>query len=45
MPEGPEVRQIVDLLNKKLKNKEIKKIDILGGRYSKNTLKNQILIN
>jgi formamidopyrimidine-DNA glycosylase len=39
MPEGPEVRQIVDLLNKKLKNKEIKKIDILGGRYSKNTLK------
>ncbi len=35
MPEGPEVRQIVDKLNKKFKNKIIKNIEILGGRYSK----------
>jgi DNA-formamidopyrimidine glycosylase len=33
MPEGPEVRQIVDKLNKKLKNKIIKNIEVIGGRY------------
>jgi DNA-formamidopyrimidine glycosylase len=39
MPEGPEVRQIVDLLNKKLKNKKIDNIEVLGGRYNKHSLK------
>ncbi len=33
MPEGPEVRYLVDILNKKIKNKNIKKIEILGGKY------------
>ncbi len=33
MPEGPEVRLVVDMLNKKIKNKTIKKIEILGGKY------------
>jgi DNA-formamidopyrimidine glycosylase len=33
MPEGPEVKMLVDLLNKKLKNKTIKNIEILGGKY------------
>jgi formamidopyrimidine-DNA glycosylase len=35
MPEGPEVRQLVDKLNLKLKGSIIKKINILGGRYKK----------
>ncbi len=35
MPEGPEVRLLVDILNKKLKNKTIKNIEILGGKYFK----------
>ena len=39
MPEGPEVRQIVDLLNNKLKNKKIDNIEVLGGRYNKHSLK------
>jgi formamidopyrimidine-DNA glycosylase len=33
MPEGPEVRLLVDLLNKKFKNGTIKYIEILGGKY------------
>ncbi len=33
MPEGPEVRLLVDKLNIKLKGHIIKKINILGGRY------------
>jgi DNA-formamidopyrimidine glycosylase len=33
MPEGPEVRLLVDKLNKKLKNNKIKNIEILGGKY------------
>ncbi len=33
MPEGPEVRQIVDKLNKNFKNKIIKNVEVLGGRY------------
>jgi len=35
MPEGPEVKYLVDNLNKKLKNKFLKKININGGRYKK----------
>ena len=35
MPEGPEVKYLVDNLNKKLKNKILKKININGGRYKK----------
>jgi len=33
MPEGPEVRLLIDKLNKKLKNKKIKNVQILGGKY------------
>jgi formamidopyrimidine-DNA glycosylase len=33
MPEGPEVRLLVDKLNKKLKTKKITNIKILGGKY------------
>ncbi len=33
MPEGPEVRLLVDKLNRKIKNKTIKNIEILGGKY------------
>jgi DNA-formamidopyrimidine glycosylase len=33
MPEGPEVRLLVDKLNKNIKNKTIKKIEVLGGKY------------
>ncbi len=33
MPEGPEVRLLVDKLNLKLRGYTIKKINILGGRY------------
>lgn len=41
MPEGPEVRSLVDKLNRNLKNKSIKKINILGGRYMRHkNLKN-----
>ena len=41
MPEGPEVRSLVDKLNRHLKNKSIKKINILGGRYMRHkNLKN-----
>tara|TARA_A100001015_G_C14800676_1_gene636799 strand:- start:120 stop:716 length:597 start_codon:yes stop_codon:yes gene_type:complete len=35
MPEGPEVKYLVDKLNRKLKNKVLKKINIKGGRYMK----------
>jgi formamidopyrimidine-DNA glycosylase len=38
MPEGPEVRKLVDMLNK-LTNKPIKDIKILGGKYSKKNIK------
>ena len=38
MPEGPEVRKLVDMLNK-LTNKTIKDITILGGKYSKKNIK------
>jgi formamidopyrimidine-DNA glycosylase len=33
MPEGPEVRQLVNKLNLKLRGYTIKKINVLGGRY------------
>jgi DNA-formamidopyrimidine glycosylase len=33
MPEGPEVKLLVDMLNRKIKNKTIKNIKILGGKY------------
>ncbi len=33
MPEGPEVKLLVDKLNKKLKNKKILTIEVLGGKY------------
>ncbi len=33
MPEGPEVKIVTDELNKKLRNKYIHQINILGGRY------------
>ena len=35
MPEGPEVKYLVNNLNQKLKNKVLKKINIKGGRYMK----------
>jgi formamidopyrimidine-DNA glycosylase len=35
MPEGPEVKYLVDNLNQKLKNKVLKKININSGRYMK----------
>ena len=35
MPEGPEVKYLTDKLNKKLRNKILKKINIKGGRYVK----------
>ncbi len=35
MPEGPEVRLLVDKLNRKLKGHTVKNINILGGRYKK----------
>ena len=35
MPEGPEVKYLVDSLNKKYKNKFISDINILGGRYKR----------
>ncbi len=44
MPEGPEVRLLVDILNKKIKNKTIFKIDILGGKYLRKKADFNILI-
>lgn len=38
MPEGPEVKKLVDMLNK-LTDKTIKDITILGGKYSKKNIK------
>jgi DNA-formamidopyrimidine glycosylase len=38
MPEGPEVKKLVDML-KNLINKPIKDIKILGGKYSKKNIK------
>ena len=35
MPEINEVRKCADFIRKKLKNKEIIKINILNGRYKK----------
>lgn len=40
MPEGPEVKSLVDWLNTKLKNKKINKLIIHNGRYKKQTIKN-----
>jgi formamidopyrimidine-DNA glycosylase len=37
MPEGPEVKRIVDQLNEALAGKTLKGIKILGGRYVKKT--------
>jgi formamidopyrimidine-DNA glycosylase len=36
MPEGPEVKYLVDWLNKNLKNKKINKIIVHKGKYTKN---------
>ena len=36
MPEGPEVKTITDDLAKKISNKQLLNIEILGGRYKKN---------
>ncbi len=33
MPEGPEVRLLVDILNIKIKNKTIKNVNVLSGKY------------
>jgi len=38
MPEGPEVKKLVDMLNK-LTDKTIKDITVLGGKYSKKNIK------
>lgn len=35
MPEGPEVKDLTNKLNKKYKNKILSEINILGGRYKK----------
>lgn len=39
MPEGPEVKSLVDWLKRKLKNEKIKDLTIHSGRYSKNKQK------
>lgn len=40
MPEGPEVRALVDKLKRKYKNKKITSIEILNGKYKKKPIKN-----
>jgi formamidopyrimidine-DNA glycosylase len=45
MPEGPEVRLLVDKLNLKLKGNEIIKINVLGGRYLRTNKSYNILHN
>ena len=35
MPEGPEVKLFIEKINKNFKNKKIKNIEVLSGRYSK----------
>lgn len=40
MPEGPEVKRLVLWLNKKIKNKTLKNIEILNGKYLKKNIKN-----
>lgn len=40
MPEGPEVKSLVDWLNRKIKNKKITKLVVYNGRYKKQTIKN-----
>jgi formamidopyrimidine-DNA glycosylase len=45
MPEGPEVRLLVDKLNLKIKGTIIKKINILGGRYSKQKKNSFVLLH
>jgi endonuclease-8 len=40
MPEGPEVKRLVDKINKKYKNKNITNIKILNGKYLKKPIKN-----
>ena len=44
MPEGPEVSILVHNLNKKVKNKIIKNIKILGGRYTKKKNQQTLII-
>lgn len=45
MPEGPEVKYLVDKLNRKLKNKKIYNINIKNGKYKKFPIKNLNKIN
>lgn len=40
MPEGPEVKYLVDKLNRKLKNEKIVDINIINGKYKKTPIKN-----
>jgi DNA-formamidopyrimidine glycosylase len=40
MPEGPEVKRLVDKINKKYKNKQITDIKVLNGKYLKKPIKN-----
>lgn len=40
MPEGPEVKSLVDMMNSMLKNKTITQILIYNGRYKKQKIKN-----
>ena len=39
MPEGPEVKVLVNYLNKKLKNQTLEDIEILSGKYQRATTK------
>ena len=38
MPEGPEVKKLVDWLNLKIKNKKLTSIKIISGRYKKHQI-------
>lgn len=40
MPEGPEVKSLVDWLNTKIKNKKLNKLIINNGRYKRQSIKN-----
>ena len=45
MPEGPEVKVLVNYLNKKLKNQILEDIEILSGKYQRATTKSTTIDN
>ena len=44
MPEGPEVKLFVDKLNLNYKNKTIKEVNVLSGRYLKKEIEGLDLV-